>query len=57
MKNWEKALEEIVIVKRLSQKTNNQQAIKIVENKFKFIEGRMNLTKKDIKRKSEPPFE
>ena len=57
MKNWKKALEEIVIVKRLSQKTNNQQAIKIVENKFKFIEGRMNLTKKDIKRKSEPPFE
>jgi tetratricopeptide (TPR) repeat protein len=57
MKNWEKALEEIVIVKRLSQKTNNQQAMKIVKNKFKFIEGRMNLTKKDIKRKSEPPFE
>jgi len=57
MKNWEKALEEIVIVKRLSQKTNNQQAMKIAENKFKFIEGRMNLTKKDIKRKSEPPFE
>ena len=57
MKNWEKALEEIVIVKRLSQKTNNQQAMKIVENKFKFIEGRMDLTKKDIKRKSEPPFE
>ena len=57
MKNWEKALEEIVIVKRLAQKTNNQQAMKIVKNKFKFIEGRMNLTKKDIKRKSEPPFE
>ena len=57
MKNWEKALEEIVIVKRLSQKTNNQQAMKIAENKFRFIEGRMNLTKKDIKRKSEPPFD
>jgi tetratricopeptide (TPR) repeat protein len=57
MKNWKKALEEIVIVKRLAQKTNNQQAMKIAENKFKFIEGRMNLTKKDIKRKSEPPFE
>ena len=57
MKNWEKALEEIVIVKRLSQKTNNQQAMKIAENKFRFIEGRMNLTKKDIKRNSEPPFD
>ena len=27
------------------------------ENKLKFIKGRMNLTKKDIKRKSEPPFD
>ena len=57
MKNWEKALEEIVIVKRLSRKTNNQQAIIIAENKLKFIQGRMNVTKKDIKRKSEPPFD
>ena len=57
MKNWGKALEEIVIVKRLSQKTNNQQATSIAENKLKFIKGRMNLTKKDIKRKSEPPFD
>ena len=56
MKNWGKALEEIVVVKRLSQKTNNQQATSIAENKLKFIKGRMNLTKKDIKRKSEPPF-
>ena len=57
MKNWGKALEEIVIVKRLSQKTNNQQATSIAENKLKFIKGRMNLTKKDIKRRSEPPFD
>jgi len=57
MKNWGKALEEIVIVIRLSQKTNNQQAKSIAENKLKFIKGRMNLTKKDIKRKSEPPFD
>ena len=48
MKNWEKALKEILIVKRLSQKTNNQQAMSIAENKFKFIQGRMNLTKKFI---------
>ena len=57
MKGWQKALDEIVIVKRLSRETNNQQAMSIVENKFKFIKGRMNLTKKDIKRKSEPPFD
>lgn len=57
MKSWQKALDEIVIVKRLSRETNNQQAMSIVENKFQFIKGRMNLTKKDIKRKSEPPFD
>ena len=56
MKGWQKALDEIVIVRRLSRETNNQQAMSIVENKFKFIKGRMNLTKEDIKRKSEPPF-
>ena len=57
MKNWGKALEEIKIVKRLASKTKNQQAMNIAENKFKFIQGRMNLTKQDIKRKSEPPFD
>ena len=57
MKDWEKALEEITIVKQLSDKTQNQQAMDIAENKLKFIKGRMNLTKKDIKRNSEPPFD
>ena len=57
MKNWQKALEEIVIVKRLSEKNNNQQAMSIAENKFKFIKGRMNFTNKDMKQKSEPPFD
>ena len=57
MKDWEKALEEITIAKQLSDKTQNQQAMDIAENKLKFIKGRMNLTKKDIKRKSEPPFD
>ena len=57
MKDWEKALEEITVVKQLSDKTQNQQAMDIAENKLKFIKGRMNLTKKDMKRKSEPPFD
>ncbi len=56
MKDWEKALWEVKIVKQLSSATQDQQAMKIAENKLKFIEGRMNLTKGDIKRKSEPPF-
>jgi tetratricopeptide (TPR) repeat protein len=57
MRNWERAIEEIEIVKRLAGKTSNQQAMKIAVNKLTFIEGRMNLTKQEMKRKSEPPFD
>ena len=57
LENWEKALEEIQIVKQLSSKTQNEHAMRIAKNKSKFIEGRMDLTKQDIKRKSEPPFD
>lgn len=57
MKNWKEALEEIEVVKQLSSKTQNEHAMRIAKNKFKFIEGRMNITKQDIKRKSEPPFD
>ena len=56
MRNWERAIEEIEIVKRLAGKTQNQQAINIAENKLKFIQGRMNLTEQEMKRKTEPPF-
>ena len=57
LENWEKALEEIQIVKQLSSKTQNEHAMRIAKNKSKFIEGRMDLTKQDIKRRSEPPFD
>ena len=57
LEDWEKSIEEIEIVKNLSSKTQNKHALGIARNKLKFIEGRMNLTKQDIKRKSEPPFE
>ena len=56
-KKWGEALKEIEIVKRLSRETQNEHAMRIAKNKFKFIEGRMNLTKQDLKRKSEPPFD
>ena len=57
LEDWEKSLEEIEIVQRLANKTQNKHASSIAKNKLKFIEGRMNLTKRDIKRKSEPPFD
>jgi hypothetical protein len=56
MRNWERAIEEIETVRRLAGKTQNQQAINIAENKLKFIQGRMNLTEQEMKRKTEPPF-
>lgn len=56
MKDWENAIKEIKIAKRLGEETGNQQAISIAEKKLPFIQGRMNLTKQDMRRKTEPPF-
>ena len=57
LKNWEKALEEIEISKRLGRETNNDHAIAIAERKQSFIKGRMGMTAKDYKRKTQPPFD
>ena len=57
MKNWDKAIEEIEISKRLGRETNNDQAIAIAERKLLFIKGRMTMSDKDYKRKTQPPFD
>ncbi len=57
LKNWEKALEEIETSKRLGRETNNDHAIAIAERKLGFIKGRMDMTAKDYKRKTQPPFD
>ena len=57
LQHWEKALEEIEISKRLGKENNDTQAIAIAERKLKFIKGRMSMTDKDYKRKTQPPFE
>ena len=57
LKNWGKALEEIEISKRLGRETNNDHAIAIAERKRGFIKGRMGMTVKDYKRKTQPPFD
>ena len=57
LKNWGKALEEIEISKRLGRETNNDHAIAIAERKRGFIKGRMGMTAKDYKRKTQPPFD
>jgi len=56
IKNWQTALDEIEIVRRIAGKTHNQQAISIAEKKLNFIKGKMNLTKQEMIRKTEPPF-
>jgi Tfp pilus assembly protein PilF len=57
MKDWENAIDEIEIARRLGKKNNDEQAIAIAERKLHFIKGRMNLTAKDMNRKTQPPFE
>jgi len=57
LKDWEKALEEIEISKQLGRKNNDDQAISIAERKLAFIKGRMDMTDKDFKRKTQPPFD
>jgi len=57
LKNWDKAIEEIEISKRLGRETNNDQAIAIAERKLLFIKGRMTMSDKDYKRKTQPPFD
>ena len=57
MEDWQKAIREIEIAKRLGEETGNPQAIAIAEKKLPFIQSKMNVTQPDIKRKSEPPFD
>ncbi|MZH46959.1 MAG: tetratricopeptide repeat protein [Nitrospinae bacterium] len=57
LKNWDKAIEEIEISKRLGRETNNDQAIAIAKRKLAFIKGRMGMSEKDYKRKTQPPFD
>jgi protein O-GlcNAc transferase len=56
MKKWENAIEEIDIAQRLGRETNDDHAISIAEKKRGFILGRMNLSKEDYDRKTQPPF-
>jgi tetratricopeptide (TPR) repeat protein len=57
MKEWDKALREIAVSLQLGKETHNQQAVSIAERKLAFFKGRMNLTAKEMKRRTEPPFE
>lgn len=57
MKDWENAMDQIEIALRLGKANMDEQTIAIAERKLHFIKGRMNLTAKDMNRKTQPPFE
>ncbi len=55
-KDWENALKEIEIAKRLGRESGNEQAITIADSKLEVIKGSMNLTKEELKQNMTPPF-
>ncbi|MEE9259346.1 MAG: tetratricopeptide repeat protein [Nitrospinaceae bacterium] len=57
MKEWDKAVEQIDIALRMGKEKGNVQAISIAESKLAFIKGRMNMSEKEMDRKTQPPFE
>ena len=57
LKDWNKAIKEIEISERLGRETKNDHAIAIAKRKLAFIKGRMGMTDKDYKRKTQPPFD
>ena len=57
MKDWPGALEEIEIALRLARRNNDEHSISIAKGKLDFIKGRMDMTAKDLERKSQPPFD
>ena len=57
MKDWENAFDQIEFALRLGRANKDEQAIAIAERKLHFIKGRINLTAKEMNRKTQPPFE
>ncbi len=55
--DWDKAFKQIMITKELAKKLQDEHAISIAEGKLPFIQGRLNLTKEELNRKMQPPFE
>ncbi|PIQ99085.1 MAG: hypothetical protein COV66_14465 [Nitrospinae bacterium CG11_big_fil_rev_8_21_14_0_20_45_15] len=56
MKDWEMAMEELDVSIQLAQKKQDKEAIAIAENKKLFLKGRMNQTKNEFDRITQPPF-
>ena len=55
-KDWQNAIKEIEIAKRLGKESGDEQSISIAESKMALINGGMNLSKQDMKQRLNPPF-
>ncbi len=56
-RDWNKAFKQIMISIELGKALKDSQAVSIAEGKLPFIQGRLNLTKEELDRKMQPPFE
>ena len=57
MKDWPKTLEEIQTALKIAKKNNDEYSISVAEGKLKFVKGQMNMTDKDLIRRTQPPFD
>ena len=57
MRDWPKTLQEIEKSLVIAKKIDDEYSISIAEGKLKFVKGRMNMTEKDLVRKTQPPFD
>ncbi len=55
--DWNKAFKQTMISIELAKKLEDSQAVSIAKGKLPFIQGRLNLTKEELNRKMQPPFE
>ena len=57
MGDWLKTLGEIETALYLAKQKEDKYSIAIADEKLKFIKGRMNLTDKDLEKRTQPPFD
>ncbi len=56
MKDYDLAIAHIGTAIKLGKAANDKQAVRIAQNKLGFLEGRKDMTEKDLRRKTMPPF-
>ena len=57
MGDWLKTLREIETALNLAEQKGDEYSIAIAEEKLRFIKGRMNMTDRDLEKRTQPPFD